>query len=155
MYYLIAIVLVIIDQLTKWLVVSRMELGESIPVIDNFFYITSHRNTGAAWGILEGQMLLFYIITTIVIVGIIYLLHTHAKGDRILSVALVIILGGAIGNFIDRIFRQEVVDFANFYIFDYNFPIFNVADSSLTIGVIIFIIATILEEKRQKGKSKS
>ncbi|BAC13441.1 signal peptidase II [Oceanobacillus iheyensis] len=155
MYYLIAIALVIIDQLTKWLVVSRMELGESISVIDNFFYITSHRNTGAAWGILEGQMLLFYIITTIVIIGIIYFLHTHAKGDKLLSVALVVILGGAIGNFIDRIFRQEVVDFANFYIFDYNFPIFNVADSSLTIGVILFLIATILEEKRQKGKSKS
>ncbi|MFS0751919.1 signal peptidase II [Oceanobacillus sp. 1P07AA] len=154
-YYLIAIVLVIVDQFTKWLIVSRMELGESIPVIDNFFYITSHRNTGAAWGILEGQMLLFYIITTVVIISIIYFLHTYVKGDRLLSVALAIILGGAIGNFIDRIFRQEVVDFANFYIFNYNFPIFNVADSALTIGVIIFLIATILEEKRQKGKSKS
>lgn len=58
-YYMIALAIIIFDQLTKWIVVKEMELGESIPVIDNFLYITSHRNRGAAWGILQGQMWFF------------------------------------------------------------------------------------------------
>lgn len=130
-----------------------MEIGDRITIIENFFYITSHRNSGAAWGILQGQMLFFYIITAIVVLGIIYYMQKFAKNDMFLAVGLSFILGGAIGNFIDRLFHQEVVDFADFYIFNYNFPIFNVADSALTIGVIFVIIATIMDE-RKKGKTK-
>ncbi len=130
-----------------------MELGERITVIENFFYITSHRNSGAAWGILQGQMLFFYIVTAVVVIGIIYYMQKFAKNDTLLAIGLSFVLGGAIGNFIDRLFHQEVVDFADFYIFNYNFPIFNVADSALTIGVIIVIIATIMDE-RKKGKAK-
>ena len=130
-----------------------MELGERITVIENFFYITSHRNSGAAWGILQGQMLFFYIVTAVVVIGIIYYMQKFAKNDTLLAIGLSFVLGGAIGNFIDRLFHQEVVDFADFYIFNYNFPIFNVADSALTIGVIIVIIATIVDE-RKKGKAK-
>ena len=130
-----------------------MELGERITVIENFFYITSHRNSGAAWGILQGQMLFFYIVTVVVVIGIIYYMQKFAKNDTLLAIGLSFVLGGAIGNFIDRLFHQEVVDFADFYIFNYNFPIFNVADSALTIGVIIVIIATIMDE-RKKGKAK-
>lgn len=152
-YYIIATIIVLLDQWTKWLIVRRMEIGESIPVIDGFFHITSHRNQGAAWGILQGQMLFFYIVTTVVIVAIVYYLQKYGKNDKWVGISLGIILGGAIGNFIDRLFRQEVVDFLDFYIFNYNFPIFNVADSALTVGVILFIIATILDE-RKKGKAK-
>jgi signal peptidase II len=152
-YYLIAVVIIGIDQLTKWIIVRTMELGERIPVIENFFYITSHRNSGAAWGILQGQMTFFYIVTIIVVIGIIFYMQKYAKESRLLAVSLSLLLGGAIGNFIDRLLHQEVVDFLDFYIFGYNFPIFNVADSSLTIGVILVIIATILDE-RKKGKSK-
>ena len=152
-YYIIATIIVLLDQWTKWLIVRRMEIGESIPVIDGFFHITSHRNQGAAWGILQGQMLFFYIVTTVVIVAIVYYLQKYGKNDKWVGISLGIILGGEIGNFIDRLFRQEVVDFLDFYIFNYNFPIFNVADSALTVGVILFIIATILDE-RKKGKAK-
>ena len=126
-----------------------MELGERITVIENFFYITSHRNSGAAWGILQGQMLFFYIVTAVVVIGIIYYMQKFAKNDTLLAIGLSFVLGGAIGNFIDRLFHQEVVDFADFYIFNYNFPIFNVADSALTIGVIIVIIATIMDERKK------
>lgn len=126
-----------------------MAYGESIPVIDNLFYITSHRNRGAAWGILQGQMWFFYLITIVVILGVIYYIQ-KSKTDRLMGVALGLILGGAIGNFIDRIFRQEVVDFIHVYIFSYSFPVFNIADSALTIGVILMIIAMFLEEKRTK-----
>src|SRR5690606_9694772 len=152
-YEIIATIIVLLDQWSKWLIIRRMEIGESIPVIDGFFHITSHRNQGAAWGILQGQMLFFYIVTTVVIVAIVYYLQKYGKNDKWVGISLGIILGGAIGNFIDRLFRQEVVDFLDFYIFNYNFPIFNVADSALTVGVILFIIATILDE-RKKGKAK-
>jgi signal peptidase II len=140
-----------IDQLTKWLIIQNMDLYESIPIIDNLFYITSHRNAGAAWGILEGQMLFFYIITTIVIIGLIYYMEKYARDNKLTAIALSLILGGAIGNFIDRLLRQEVVDFLDVMIFTYDFPIFNVADSALVIGVILIFIATIMEEK-SKGK---
>ncbi|WP_096269956.1 signal peptidase II [Paucisalibacillus globulus] len=152
-YYLIAVIAIAIDQITKYLVVKNMELYEQIPIIDGFFYLTSHRNSGAAWGILEGKMGFFYVITIIVIIGIIYYLHKYGKDNKLFASALGLILGGAIGNFIDRLFHQEVVDFFDFIIFGYDFPIFNIADSALTIGVILVIIATLFEEKKQKGKA--
>jgi len=148
-YYIIAGLVIAIDQLTKWLVVNKMELYEQIPIIKNFFYLTSHRNPGAAWGILQNQMVFFYIVTVVVLGGVIYYLHTYAKGNRILSVGLSLILGGAIGNFIDRLFHKEVVDFLDFIIFKYDYPIFNIADSSLVIGVILVIIVTFKDEKKR------
>lgn len=127
-----------------------MEFGESIKIIDNFFYLTSHRNKGAAWGMLEGQMWLFYIITLVVAAGIIYYMQTQAKGKPLFQVSLAFILGGAIGNFIDRLFRKEVVDFLDTYILGYDFPIFNIADSALTIGVILLFIQVFKEERKEK-----
>ncbi|MFG6148985.1 signal peptidase II [Halobacillus sp. B23F22_1] len=152
-YYLFAAAIIIIDQLTKWMVVQQMELRESIPVIENFFYITSHRNTGAAWGILQGQMWFFYIITIIVIGVIIYYMKQYAKVSRFVGTALALILAGAIGNFIDRVFRKEVVDFFDVYLGSYNYPIFNVADSALVVGVIFVMIATFVDERKKKGST--
>lgn len=154
LYYLIALVIIVIDQLTKWWVVANMEIGESITVIENVFYITSHRNTGAAWGILAGQMGFFYIVTSIVILVVIYYMKKFAKESKLMGWSLALILGGAIGNFIDRLFRKEVVDFFNTYIGSYDYPIFNVADSALVVGVILVLIATYLDEKK-KGSSKA
>jgi signal peptidase II len=152
-YYLVAIFIILLDQVTKWLIVTKMYLGESIPVIDNFLYITSHRNRGAAWGILQGQMWFFYLITTVVIIGIIYYIQKAAKGKMLLGVSLAFMLGGAIGNFIDRLLRKEVVDFIHTYIFSYNFPVFNIADSALVIGVILLMIQMLREERETKEKS--
>ncbi|UOR12902.1 signal peptidase II [Halobacillus amylolyticus] len=154
-YYLIAAAIVIVDQITKWIVVQTMEIRESIPVIENVFYITSHRNRGAAWGILEGQMWFFYIVTVIVVGILIYYMGQYARQSRFVGVALALILAGAIGNFIDRLFRKEVVDFLDVYIGSYNYPIFNVADSSLVIGVIFVLIATFVDERRRKKESKA
>lgn len=153
-YYLIALAIIALDQITKWLIIINMELGESIPIIDGFFHLTSHRNSGAAWGILQGQMIFFYIITLVFIAAAVYYMHKYARDNKLLGISLGIIIGGAIGNFIDRLFRHEVVDFADFTIFNYNFPIFNVADSALTIGVILIIIVTIIEERNEKRKEK-
>ncbi|CAG9619784.1 signal peptidase II [Sutcliffiella rhizosphaerae] len=154
MYYLIALAIIFLDQLTKWLVVQYMDLGESIPIIENFLYLSSHRNSGAAWGILEGQMYFFYIITVIVVIGLIVYLQKLPKDQPWMKLALSLMLGGAIGNFIDRVLHQEVIDFINTYIFTYDFPIFNVADSALVIGVGIILVLTIMEGKKEKELSK-
>ncbi|MFE8699002.1 signal peptidase II [Cytobacillus sp. FJAT-54145] len=152
-YYIIALFIILLDQWTKWLIVKNMEIGDSIKVIENFFYITSHRNRGAAWGILQGQMWFFYVITIIVVIGIIYYIQKAAKGKLLLGLSLALMLGGAIGNFIDRLFRKEVVDFINTYIFGYDFPIFNIADSALVIGVALLMLQMIKEEREAKEKS--
>jgi signal peptidase II len=139
-YYIIALAVIAIDQWTKWLVVKYMQLGESIPIISDVLYITSHRNRGAAWGILQGQFWLFYLITVIVVIGLIVYIQRLPRGERLFGVALGLMLGGAIGNFIDRLFRKEVVDFIHTYIGTYSFPVFNIADSALTIGVVLIFI---------------
>jgi signal peptidase II len=154
-YYIIALFVVAIDQLTKWLIVKNMDLGESITVIENFLYITSHRNRGAAWGILEGQMWFFYLITVVVIIAIVYYMQKAEKEGSLFRLSLALILGGAIGNFIDRLFHQEVVDFIHTYPFGYNFPIFNIADSALVIGVLILIVNMLFEEKKAKEKANA
>lgn len=153
LYYLLAFVIIAIDQWTKWLIVRYMELGESIPIIENVLYITSHRNRGAAWGMLQGQFWLFYLITIVVVVGIVVYIQRLQPTQRLFGIALGLMLGGALGNFIDRVFRKEVVDFVHTYIFNYSFPIFNVADAALTIGVALMFIYTWIEEKQRKGMS--
>jgi signal peptidase II len=155
-YYLIAVVIVAIDHWTKWLVVKNMELGERIVLIDPTFALLSHRNRGAAWGMLEGQMWLFTIVTIIVVIGILYYFHKEAKSKPLFQISLMVLLGGTLGNFIDRIFRGEVVDFADVLIpvINYDFPIFNIADAALTIGVVMLIIVLFLEEKAEKAAKK-
>ena len=151
MWLVLAIVAVtiIVDQLTKFLVVKYMTLFQSISVIDNFLYITSHRNEGAAWGILQGKMIFFYVVTLVVIgLVILWIRKLDIKKEKVLVIALSLILGGALGNFIDRVMYQHVVDFINTYIFGYDFPIFNIADSALCIGVFLMAVDAILDIKR-------
>ncbi|WP_379967092.1 signal peptidase II [Ectobacillus sp. sgz5001026] len=149
-YYGIALAVILVDQFTKWLIVTYMEYGDSISIIQDVLYITSHRNRGAAWGMLQNQMWFFYLITIVFVIAIVYYLKKFGKRDKLLGVALGLILGGALGNFIDRVFRKEVVDFIHTYIFSYNFPVFNVADSSLCIGVALLFIQTLMEGKKAK-----
>ncbi|MGE7927216.1 signal peptidase II [Lysinibacillus xylanilyticus] len=155
-YYGLAVFVVILDQWTKWLIVKNMEFGERISVWDPWFGILSHRNRGAAWGMLEGQMWLFSIVTIGVICAVLYFYHKEAKGKPLFQVGLMLLLGGAIGNFIDRIFRGEVVDFVNVLIpvINYDFPIFNIADAALTMAVVILMIGLIVEDKKGKKQVK-
>ncbi|SIS37887.1 signal peptidase II [Salimicrobium flavidum] len=153
--YGLSFFVILIDQITKWLVTMFMEVGERIAIVDSFLYLTSHRNQGAAWGILQGQMTFFYIITVIIVAFLVYYMQTQAKESKWSGIALSLLLAGAIGNFIDRLFRKEVVDFVDVYIGNYNYPIFNVADASLSIGVVLFLIATFIEEKKQKEAKTS
>lgn len=157
-YFIFAIIVLLMDQITKWIVVKEMTLGHSIPIIEGVFYITSHRNAGAAFGILQNQRWFFIIITIFVVVGIIYYLLQLKGEKKLMSWALALILGGALGNFVDRLLYGEVVDFLDvkivFGTFYYDFPIFNVADSALVIGVGVLLIDTIIETSNEMKKKK-
>ncbi|MEC2128211.1 MULTISPECIES: signal peptidase II [Brevibacillus] len=146
LYYLIAVIIIALDQWTKQLVLKHMERGESIPLIADVFHLTSHRNMGAAFGILQNQRWLFIIITLAVVVGIIYSLIRIGKKQPRVSLALSLVLGGAVGNFIDRATTGQVVDFLDFTLI--NFPIFNVADMAITIGVVVLLLDVLLEGRK-------
>ncbi|NJJ41575.1 signal peptidase II [Paenibacillus apii] len=146
-YYLIALIVFLIDQGTKYLISSRLQLDEQIPVIGNFFLITSHRNRGAAFSILQNQRWFLILVTIVVVVGIVWYLNKVRKTRRLLPLALALVLGGAIGNFLDRLLTGEVVDFLQFNFGSYTFPIFNVADSCIVVGVALIILDSLLDMK--------
>ncbi|MCY1038094.1 signal peptidase II [Staphylococcus nepalensis] len=146
----ITLVILILDQITKYIITKTMQIGDSFELIPNFLNITSHRNSGAAWGILSGKMAFFYIITVVILIVLIVFYIKEAKHNLLMQVAISLLFAGALGNFIDRVLNGEVVDFVDTYIFSYNFPIFNVADSSLTIGVLLIIIALLKDMKTEE-----
>lgn len=148
LYYLLALTIVIIDQISKYVIVQTMALSESIPLIEGVFHITSHRNRGAAFGILQDAIWLFIPMTVIIVVAIIWYMP-RIKQHKLSVLAFSLILGGAIGNFIDRLLHGEVVDFLDFRLI--HFPIFNVADSSIVIGVILLLLDTLRESRQAKS----
>jgi signal peptidase II len=148
-YYLLAAFVIALDQFTKWLIVNNLELNERVSVLGEFFQLTSHRNSGAAFGILTGQRSFFLVITAIVTVGLVwYVFRTYRRGQRLAPLAYSFVLGGALGNFIDRLRMGEVVDFFKFRFqfdafgqaIDYTYPIFNVADMAIFCGVTLALI---------------
>lgn len=153
-FFLIALIAFLIDQATKYWIATSMTINEQIPVIGDFFLITSHRNRGAAFGILQDQRWFFVVVTTVVLIGIVwYMLKIKKSGNRLLQTALSLVLGGAIGNFFDRALTGEVVDFLQFNFGSYTFPIFNVADSCIVVGVALIILDSILEIRREKQQA--
>lgn len=149
-YLILTTILVVVDQLTKYLTVQTIDLHEVIEIIPNVLSFTYIQNSGAAWSILEGKMWFFYIVTIIVIAFLLYYLYTEAKTDKILGIILSIVLAGTIGNFIDRLVFQYVIDMIKLDFI--NFPIFNVADILLTVGVGVLIIFTFYEERNTTNK---
>ncbi|WP_414043453.1 signal peptidase II [Macrococcus animalis] len=150
MMSILAIFLIAMDQLTKYIIVKTMKIGESFSVIGDILEITSHRNHGAAWGMLQNQMTFFYIITVVVLVAIAFFYYKEAMFNPIMQLGLTLIFAGAIGNFIDRLLRGNVVDFIDTKIINYDFPIFNVADACLTIGVIVLLYDMLFNQKEEK-----
>ncbi|MFH5880789.1 signal peptidase II [Liberiplasma polymorphum] len=160
---LIMIGLIALDQLTKWIIVWTIPYNFNNPmqtpsyaVIPNFMYITHHHNDGAAWGMFSGQMVFLIAITLLALSLFAYLFKdVDLKQRKFYSYAVILLIAGTLGNFIDRLFLGYVIDFIDVYIFTYNFPIFNVADSALTIGMILFAVdVLILEPKRVKEREK-
>jgi len=143
---IIAGLVLFLDQLTKYLMQTH-ESWWNVEVIKNFFYITYAKNTGMAWSLLSGQQLLLSLIAAFAIGVMIWYLQTH-KCDMWTKVGLSLMIGGAAGNLFDRLFLNYVRDFLNFYIFGYDFPIFNVADMALCIGVACMLIGSLADEKK-------
>jgi len=141
--YWIILIVVAVDQLAKYSVRNTMDYGQSIPLIDKVFYLTSHRNSGAAWGIFSGQTGFLIAIAFIAIIG--FLVYSRKVTDKLTRIAFGLFIGGALGNVIDRLIFREVTDMFDFRLI--NYPIFNTADIFLVSGAILLIISTYREAK--------
>ena len=138
------VLLIVLDQLVKWTIVSNIKIGEVKGFIPSIMSLTYLQNTGAAFSILENQQWLFTIITLLVIGGAIWYLIKNIKGSFWLISGLTLIIAGGLGNFIDRLRQGFVVDM--FQVDFINFAVFNVADTYLTFGVLIMLLVIIKEE---------
>lgn len=155
--------IVFLDQLTKWLTVINLDLGESVTVIEGFFNFKYVRNTGAAFSMFDepDERWIFMTISTVAIIAMFIYLFKNRKGDRLLCVALSFIVGGGLGNMVDRTLLGYVVDFLDFIIWHtpegrpVHFATFNVADTFVCVGVGLFALAIILEEIRESKKEKA
>lgn len=139
----LAAIILVLDQLTKYFVEKHLRLYEVMPVIPGFFNLTHVRNKGAAFGILSGLpgvwRILFFVSFTLIAVAVIAALIRKTE-ERLLVIAFALIMSGAIGNVIDRIRYGEVVDFIQWYVKSWYWPSFNVADSAISIGVVLLAI---------------
>ena len=142
--YIVAFLITVFDQFVKKWTTNTLQLHESKPGINGLFDFYYIRNEGAGWGILQGQMWFFYVVTLIIISYLFYLIYKHRQSNVWVKITYGLVLGGAIGNFIDRIFFGYVVDM--FRLSFINFPIFNVADSALSVGIILLIIQVLLTQ---------
>jgi len=132
----------VFDQITKVMVEKAMSLYASVEIVPNFVHITYLRNTGAAFGFLAGgrsalRMVFFSLVSVVAIGCISYLLKTLRPQQKTLIVSLSLILGGAVGNLVDRLRMGEVIDFIDLHWHHIHWPAFNVADSAISIGVIL------------------
>lgn len=149
------IVLVLADQITKWMAESFLSYGQPVEVIPGFFYWTLIYNTGSAWSLGAGiSMWFWYILTAAALVLFFRILNRTDRGDRWMRAGLVLIISGAAGNLIDRILYQHVRDFLNFFLFGYDFPVFNAADSFLCVGVAIVLIRVLFFDKGEPENEK-
>ena len=151
----VVVLSIIIDQITKLIVSSKMAIYDSIPIIKNVLHITYIQNEGAAFGMLADHRWVFMVLSTVAIIGIAIYLFGFCKENRFVKIGLALVIGGGIGNMIDRIVLGYVVDmidcrFINFYIF-------NVADSCVCVGaglIILGIILAIVKEKKSTNKEE-
>ena len=134
--FLTALIVILIDQISKYLIRINFELNQSIPIINKIFHLTYITNSGAGFGILQQQKFLLILISIIVIGFIFYYLPKIKEKEKLLQFLVSFILGGTIGNLIDRVAYSYVIDFLDFQIW----PVFNFADSFVTIGVLGLII---------------
>ena len=151
LWFIVTAVGLAADRITKAYISSAMAEGEKVEVIKDFFYITHHTNTGAAWGMFQDSTMILGILSVVVSIGLLYFFVKIDNWPARLSLAMII--GGALGNAIGRIFNGRVTDFLDFYIFGYDFPIFNVADMMVTVGTAILIVFIIFFYKEPEKEN--
>jgi signal peptidase II len=150
-FFTVAAVVVILDQISKILVLAKMPLYKSIPVIKGFFNLTHVHNPGGAFGFLAQngfawQHWMFLGAAILALGLILYFHHQTPRSHPYFALGLSLIFGGAIGNLIDRLRFGEVIDFLDFYVANHHYPTFNVADSAVTVGVGIFIVHIVFKK---------
>lgn len=150
---IVILILTIIDQIIKYLVASNISIGSEKIIIDNFLKFIYIRNTGAAFGILSGNIIFLIFITVLLIFYIVNEMKKNINNNlSLLSFSL--ILSGALGNLIDRVVRGYVVDYISFTLFNREMSVFNLADTYITIGVILLIYIVIKEGKNERVSSR-
>ena len=150
---IISVILFIIDQISKLLVIKYIDINHSIELIRNFFYLTYTHNEGAAFSILTGQRIFLIVIAITILVILFNYIRKNKTKNKVETVAFSLIIGGSLGNLIDRIIRGYVVDFLDFKIFGYNYPIFNIADTFIVVGVFLLLILTFRKEHNNDNRN--
>lgn len=150
---LIVFVTLGLDQWTKWAIVKSIKLNETVEMIKHFFYLTYVQNTGAGFSMFaQARMGFFAALTIIALVGMVYMFFK--TNDSRYQICLSLVFSGAIGNFIDRMSLGYVRDFFSFYIFGYPFPVFNVADICITVGIALILISMFVDDKKEQERWK-
>ena len=144
---IIALIIIIADQISKWWAIDLLSSGK-VTVIDDFFYLTLVYNRGAAFGIFPGRNYLFIILSILTIAVLIFFYRSFFSGGIMTRISGGLILGGAVGNLIDRFRFNYVVDFLDFKFGYYHWPAFNVADSAICVGVTILIVLVLFGKKQ-------
>jgi len=144
-YLILSLVIILADAWTKWLVSSHIDLHESIPLIPDFLQLVHVRNTGAAFGIgANADSAIVPLLLNLGAIGVFFVVVAYAfraaVTDRVLQTGLHLILGGAIGNLIDRFRLHYVVDFVDVYVKSHHWPAFNVADSAICVGIALLFL---------------
>ena len=148
--YSVAAIIIIIDQIIKFVISNKMTLEQEIEVIPNFFSLYYVKNIGAAFSILQNQRVLLIIISLVFLYFIDRFIEREKDLDKLSIISLGFIIGGIIGNLIDRLIQDGVIDYLLFQFGKYIFPIFNIADSFIIVGIVLLIIGIIKEEKEHK-----
>ena len=152
---IIGIILGVIDQIIKFIVDQKIALSTNIKIIKNFFYIAKVYNQGASWSIMQGQRIILIILGILFLFVIFKFMDDFKKDNKLNIISFSLIIGGLLGNLVDRIFRGYVIDYLNFYIFKYDFPVFNFADCLIVVGVIILLIRMLMGDGNEnKSRSK-
>lgn len=141
--------LVILDQISKIYIANNIAYADRIVIIKNFFNITNVRNTGGGFSILEDQTLFLSIISFVAVIAFIYLIIKDK--DKFNRFCYSLLCAGALGNLIDRVRLKYVIDFLDFIIFGYDFPVFNLADTYITVAAGLIIIKSLLESKNARS----
>lgn len=147
--YEISLMILILDRVTKLLVMNNLVLGERNPIINHFFSLTYTKNTGGAFSILSGNVPILIMVGMILGIGMIYTVQKNPPKNKIEVLAIGSVLGGLFGNLWDRIQYQGVIDFLDFKIFSYQYPIFNIADIAIVLGIIGIILLEIRGENHE------
>ncbi|MEG6522162.1 signal peptidase II [Desulfotomaculum sp. 1211_IL3151] len=146
-FFLVLLVTLVIDQLSKYIVIKNMLLGESIPLVTGIFHLTYIQNPGAAFGMLAGKTWFFVVVTLLVLGAMAFGYRWIQQSGALYQWALGLVAGGAIGNLIDRIRFAKVIDFLDFRIW----PVFNLADTAICIGVGLILLDTLREFKKERN----